>query len=411
MNREEFFSPASWKRDWKLLLAVGAVVFAVSFGFRCMDYPSWNHEQFKVGDEFIMGTHDAYHWLAGAVGVGHATDTMMAAMPRVFSQWTGVPVGLFGFWAPVVFASLVAVVVALWAWTLGGLPAGLCAGVLAVLTPGFYFRTRLGYYDTDIATLLFPLLMSWALAHWLQPRLEWPEWLRKKIFADRGKRGEAAPVDQRPSGKGGKSRRKSRGRERTVQASAAPARKEVSLAVADIPPAAFWLPVVAGVFVKMGWSLHSTVSNYTQALLCLTVVLIFLLGKKGQKPRLLWGGVIFALVAFWGWLGLAVSLGIIALDRFRPEWFRPCTRSLWPACIVLAMIFVSFDVVGQILSGTTAIFSAYIKPLAQSSVPGGRCAREPWPRPWSILPSPKVSSRLKICPWGRFWPKCILGQG
>ena len=52
------------------MLAVGVVVFAVSFGFRCLDYPAWNHDQFKVGNEFIMGTHDAYYWLAGAVGVG-----------------------------------------------------------------------------------------------------------------------------------------------------------------------------------------------------------------------------------------------------------------------------------------------------------------------------------------------------
>ncbi len=419
MIREEFFSPTNWKRDWKLLLAVGVVVFAVSFGFRCMDYPSWNHEQYKVGDEFIMGTHDAYYWLAGAVGVGHATDTMMAAMPRVFSEWTGVSVGLFGFWAPAVFASLVAVVVALWAWTLGGLPAGLCAGVLAALAPGFYFRTRLGYYDSDIATLLFPLLMGWALAHWLQPRLEWPQWLRKRFSVDRGARGVVAASDERSRGKGGKAGRKIRGKQRAAQVPAVQAREDISQVTVDIPPAAFWLPVVAGLFVKMGWSFHSTVSSYAQLLLCMAVVLIFLLGKKGQKPRLLWGAVIFALVAFVGWLGLAISLGIIFLDRFRPGWFAPCTRLMWPVCIVLGMIFISFDVVGQIFSGTIALFSAYIKPLTQSSAPGGGVGAVAAPMVYPSITQSVIEAQnlplgqvlVKIYPWTTITAVGILGFG
>lgn len=370
MIEKTFFAPASWKKDWKLLLVVSVVVFAGSFGFRYLDYPAWDHEQYKVGSEFIMATHDAYHWLAGALGVGHASNTMMAEMPRLFSQWTGVSVGLFGFWAPAVFASLVAVVVVLWAWTLGGLPAGLCAGTLVTLAPGFYFRTRLGYYDTDIATLLFPLLISWVLAHWLQPLLTWPEWLRKRFFCARDPKDNVVAGDETRAVRRRRAKREKQEKGRVVEVSAISAQEVAVPVFADDIRVMFWVPVAAGLLVRVGSALHSTVSGFSQILLCLSVALIFLMGRKGLKPQLLWGMVIFILVAFWGWLGLAVSLCIIALGAVRSHWFAPCVRTLWPACIVLAMLFLYFDVVGQIWGGANFIFSSYIKSLAQTVVSG-----------------------------------------
>ena len=156
---------------WKGLLVVCLVAFSVTVAVHCLEFPNWNVDANKVDGEFIMGTHDAYHWLSGAVGVGYARDLPLSRFLAFASDLTGISVGLIGFWAPVIASGLAAVATVLWAWTLGFYEAGLVAGILAALSPGFYFRNRLGYCDTDMVTLLFPLLQAWFLAHWLKPHI------------------------------------------------------------------------------------------------------------------------------------------------------------------------------------------------------------------------------------------------
>jgi len=75
-----------------------------------------------------------------------------------------------------VLSSLVALVVYIWVWALGSMEAGVVAGLLTTLAPGFLARTLLGYYDTDLVTLFFPLLMTlipacWAMRYMLLPRM------------------------------------------------------------------------------------------------------------------------------------------------------------------------------------------------------------------------------------------------
>lgn len=164
--------PMSWRRDWKYLLIAALAVYAVSLSVRLFDVPAWSDPAYRVAGERVMSTPDAYYWLAGAKGAGRAVGLAPSQLAALAARTFGVGLDAVGFWAPAIVASFVAPVMLLWAWTLGGLEAGLLAGLLASLAPAYYFRTRLGGYDTDFATLLIPLCVSLVLARGIGPWLE-----------------------------------------------------------------------------------------------------------------------------------------------------------------------------------------------------------------------------------------------
>jgi len=310
-------------RAWLRPLLLALVVYAATLAVRLGDLPKWDYDALRVDNEYIMATHDAYAWLAGAYGVGTGTGTPLARMARAYADLTGRPAGEFAFFAPAFGSSLVAVAVLLWAWTLGGLEAGLGAGFMAALAPGFYFRTRLGYYDTDIATLLFPVLQSWMVAHWLAPHLRRPlDLLRGRPDAHAG--DEPAPA---------------------------------SLA---------W-PLAAGLLVRLGgadW--HSHLPDFNLGVACLALVLVLVLGRPGARPRLAWGLVLLGLAGFHADLGLGLAMALAAFLHFAPRRAAPALRRLGPplvaAALVLGMAAANHGVAGKALEK----FRVYSKPTVEA---------------------------------------------
>ncbi|MDO5484138.1 MAG: STT3 domain-containing protein, partial [Desulfovibrionaceae bacterium] len=146
------------------------------FALRMAEWPSWQNPEYRLGQEWLLATHDAYHWVAGAEGFGLAVGHPMAEMLHGLAEALGTYPAAVAFWFPAVLASLVAVIVYAWVWALGSMEAGVVAGLLTSLAPGFLARTLLGYYDTDLVTLFFPLLMTlapacWAMRYMLLPRM------------------------------------------------------------------------------------------------------------------------------------------------------------------------------------------------------------------------------------------------
>jgi dolichyl-diphosphooligosaccharide--protein glycosyltransferase len=125
-----------------------------------MELPRWAGEQFFAGGERMLSTHDAYAYLAGAVGVGDYTTSPLTLLVKHLSALTGAPLGTVGWWLPVVMGPLVAVPVVLMAHRLGHTWAGLVAGAWASIAPAFLMRSRVGYLDTDVWSLLFALAMA-----------------------------------------------------------------------------------------------------------------------------------------------------------------------------------------------------------------------------------------------------------
>jgi dolichyl-diphosphooligosaccharide--protein glycosyltransferase len=92
----------------------------------------------------------------------------MSRLVAVVSSAFGVSPPVAAFWIPAVAGGLVSVACALWGNLLGGWAVALGAGLVGGVAPGFWYRTRLGYYDTDIVTLLVPLVVGLMLAWWVR---------------------------------------------------------------------------------------------------------------------------------------------------------------------------------------------------------------------------------------------------
>lgn len=143
-----------------------AIIFA--YGLRMLEWPCWQNPEYRLGNEMLLATHDAYHWVAGACGFGLATGHPMSVMLKWLADALNASPAQVAFWFPAVLASLVAGVVCLWVVILGGRETGIAAGLIASIAPGFLGRTLLGYYDTDLITLFFPLLITIGPACWVR---------------------------------------------------------------------------------------------------------------------------------------------------------------------------------------------------------------------------------------------------
>lgn len=146
----------------------------LAFGLRLLEWPCWQDPEYRLGAEMLLATHDAYHWVAGAEGFSFGAGHPMSELLRILADLLRVPPATAAFWLPAVLSSLTALMVFFWAWAMGGAEAGFAAGVIASLSPGFLARTLLGYYDTDLVTLLLPLLMTLAPAVWATRHAEPP---------------------------------------------------------------------------------------------------------------------------------------------------------------------------------------------------------------------------------------------
>jgi len=156
----------SFTTDWPWLILYGACVYLVVFFFRFGFADRWDASELWVNGERILATHDAYFWLAKAKGIGSLAGYPLAQAAHFIHSVTGVGLGTLGFWAPAFMGACVGVICFLWGWLISGKQGGIIAGVIGSLTPGFFYRSRLGYFDTDMFTLLMPMFVAWLLAVW-----------------------------------------------------------------------------------------------------------------------------------------------------------------------------------------------------------------------------------------------------
>nr|WP_245168287.1 STT3 domain-containing protein [Desulfobaculum xiamenense] len=255
-----------------------------------------------------MATHDAYAWLAGARGVGLGTGAPLARVVEVVSGVTGAEPESVGFWAPAVAGGLVSVVAALWALALGAPEAALCAGMLSSLASGYFLRSRLGYYDTDMATLLFPLAHCLLLAVWLSP------WLRSPLTI-LTRRPDSDP-DSEPPGPG-------------------------------------WPFGIGATAVLLGGQWHHDIPNAYAVSFIISAGLVVLLGYPRYRTRLMLGLCIYGLAALHGMIGLALAAGLSVALLMRPQWELLATRrSALVAGFLLAVLVLAPPVLG--LGGSVA---------------------------------------------------------
>ncbi len=303
-----------------------AFSFVISVAAHAQAIEGWMRTDLILNQEFIQGTHDSYHWLAGAKGVGSAVGTPLAVMASWFSTISGFPIGMAGFFLPPLFAGFVAVAMCWWCrvlgWREGAWAGGVVAGVLTVLGPGFFFRTRLGYYDTDMVTLLFPLLMALGLAVIMAPWTK-PTWLSK----------EPAPE----------------------------------------PTATQWSKLfiwmtLLGLFGRFGALWHGHVLTFVKVLCVVGAIWVLAAGRQGARGTLLVGIAVFMASALLGWIGLAVALGIAAAAWFAFEKVQVLWKTPWPALGILLLLALAGGVGETAYENLKTFYGAYVKPQEDVTV-------------------------------------------
>ena len=99
---------------WLHGLFWGLVTLGLAFALRMLEWPCWQNPEYRLGSEWLLATHDAYHWVAGAEGFGHAVGHPMAVMLRGMADLLGTYPAAVAFWFPALLSCFVAVIVYAW---------------------------------------------------------------------------------------------------------------------------------------------------------------------------------------------------------------------------------------------------------------------------------------------------------
>jgi hypothetical protein len=280
-----------WKGTW-LILAICCAAFLLNTAVRLVETIRWEPARRQVDGEWLLATHDAYFWVAGAEGRNSIAEPMpMAVLLDILSRILPIPLANLAFWASILLAALVAIPIVLWGDFLEAPYAAFSAAVLASLAPAFYNRTRLGFYDSDWAALFFPLLIGWLLAVWIRPRLR-----------------VLHPPDSVDAGY----------------------KRNLSIPVLLILLMALALP----------W--HTSVGLFLVAILGLSVVLVAVLGVAGTRSESFQLLFAMALAVATGWIGAAIALLLVWLAWRHPARFRhPWSARITLIALAILLLYIS----------------------------------------------------------------------
>jgi dolichyl-diphosphooligosaccharide--protein glycosyltransferase len=157
-------------------LALALVIF-VTISIRLAELPHWQNGAFLFDGEYLLATHDAYAWLAGVKGVGNYVDAPFSRLLAFLHSSLGGEVARLGFWSPILFVPLLSLPICLLCHAMRLPEGGLVFGILTTSGLGYLVRTRLGFCDTDVLTLFFPISVASCLIIWLSSLIR-ATWLR-----------------------------------------------------------------------------------------------------------------------------------------------------------------------------------------------------------------------------------------
>lgn len=324
-------------RFWLRGLIWALVTVGLAFILRLLEWPCWQNPEYRLGSEWLLATNDAYHWVAGAEGIGLAVGHPMAEMLQGMASLLGTYPAAVAFWFPMLLSTLVALIVFVWVWALGSMEAGMAAGLITTIAPGFLARTLLGYYDTDLVTLFFPLLMTLAPACWAMRYMLLPHTLLKRLIHTSG-----------------------RVMARRILSSQAP--PEVRL---GYPLRKRWviLLTLSGLISWWSQEWHSVFPYLIRYNVGLLAFMSLVMAPQGRRGLLLLGSLAYALPALAGLPGLAGCAIILVAGMARTEWARTL-RAWLSRPLVLLLLWAGVAALmlgGGILSTLIYHFGAYAK--------------------------------------------------
>lgn len=164
-----------FKIEKNSLYTMGLIILAFSFSVLVRliwVYQFSDVEAFKFAGQFMINTNDGYLWAEGARDLISGTSQLHSLSPvesaPTWLTYIIVKVLPFSFetiifYMPVFFGSLIVVPMILIGQNLKLPEVGFLAALLASIAVSYYNRTMVGYYDTDMLTIVFPVFLLWSL--------------------------------------------------------------------------------------------------------------------------------------------------------------------------------------------------------------------------------------------------------
>ena len=159
--------------SWKIFsLSIFLVyLFALAVRYIWIDWASQFPEFFWNG-QLMINTNDGYYWAEGARDIlagGHQPHDLspvnapISKLTAFLSRILPVQFETVVLWMPAVFGSLIVVPIMLIARELKQELAGFVAALLGGIVWSYYNRTMVGYYDTDMLTIVLPAFVLWGV--------------------------------------------------------------------------------------------------------------------------------------------------------------------------------------------------------------------------------------------------------
>ena len=151
------------------------LAFVFSVLVRCFYfYEMSSNESYLNNGVMMLNTQDAYHYAKGVRDIleGQYVAQGLSQLGAVLSF-----ILPFGFesvmlWMSAIFGSLIVVPLVLIGKEIGDVKAGFIASLVASVSIAYYSRTTVGYFDTDMLNLFFPLMLVWLFMVFLKNRDE-----------------------------------------------------------------------------------------------------------------------------------------------------------------------------------------------------------------------------------------------
>lgn len=150
-----------------------AVAFCFSIIVRLIwVYQFSDYAAFKYAGQFMINTNDGYFWAEGARDLLQggsqkydlsSFETAPAQLTYLLAKLLPISFEALIFYMPAFLGSLLVIPLILIAHNLKMVEVGFLAALLASIAVSYYNRTMVGYYDTDMLTIVLPTFLCWSL--------------------------------------------------------------------------------------------------------------------------------------------------------------------------------------------------------------------------------------------------------
>ena len=170
---KEFFSvnESHLNRDKFIILLIFTYLFAIACRYIWVDWAS-EFPYFFWNNQLMINTNDGYFWAEGArdilagfhqKGDLSPIDAPISILTAWLIKYTPFSLETVILWMSAIFGSLIVVPIMLIARALKLDLVGFFGAMLAGIAWSYYNRTMVGYYDTDMLTIVFPTFILYGL--------------------------------------------------------------------------------------------------------------------------------------------------------------------------------------------------------------------------------------------------------